>query len=51
MKETDSADSPLRRRVFKALTFVPLSAIGLAACSNEEAGAPTPSGEIGRAHV
>jgi gluconate 2-dehydrogenase gamma chain len=44
MKETDSADSPLRRRVFKALTFVPLSAIGLAACSKEEAGGPTRSG-------
>src|SRR5271156_3528738 len=44
MKDSDSADSPLRRQVFKALTFVPLSAIGLVACSNEEAGGPPRSG-------
>src|ERR1700722_11375587 len=44
MKDSDSADSPLRRQVFKALTFVPLSAIGLVACSNEEAGGPARSG-------
>src|ERR1700721_1010957 len=44
MKEGDSADSPLRRRVFRALTFVPLSAIGLVACSKEEAAGPTRPG-------
>src|SRR3984885_12582356 len=44
MKDSDSADSPLRRQVFKALTFVPLSAIGLAACSKEEVAGPARPG-------